>query len=63
MTVCLLFAVSTMSTLKLRITEKNGACGKLREHLEVLERETAAKLAEMDHYNKDMQVRLNMSAT
>lgn len=29
---------------------------KLREQLEALEKETAAKLAEMDQYKKDMQV-------
>ncbi|KAM9861208.1 intersectin-2b isoform 2-T2 [Aulostomus maculatus] len=47
--------VSTMSTLKLGVTEKRGTCMKLREQLEALEKETAAKLAEMDQYNKDMQ--------
>uniref|UniRef100_A0A669DCR5 Intersectin 2b n=1 Tax=Oreochromis niloticus TaxID=8128 RepID=A0A669DCR5_ORENI len=47
---------STMSTLKMSMTEKKGTCMKLREQLEVLEKETAAKLAEMDQYNKDMQV-------
>uniref|UniRef100_A0AAX7VLF9 Osteoclast-stimulating factor 1 n=1 Tax=Astatotilapia calliptera TaxID=8154 RepID=A0AAX7VLF9_ASTCA len=47
---------STVSTLKVSMTEKKGTCMKLREQLEVLEKETAAKLAEMDQYNKDMQV-------
>ncbi|XP_071368727.1 intersectin-2b [Centroberyx affinis] len=47
--------VSTMATMKRSVTEKNGACRKLREQLETLERETAAKLAEMDQYNKDIQ--------
>lgn len=51
------FLVSTMSTLKVGVTEKKGACMRLREQLEALEKETAAKLAEMDQYNKDMQVR------
>uniref|UniRef100_A0A667ZXI7 Intersectin 2b n=1 Tax=Myripristis murdjan TaxID=586833 RepID=A0A667ZXI7_9TELE len=46
---------STMSTLKLNVIEKNGSCRKLREQLEALEKETAAKLAEMDQYNKDIQ--------
>uniref|UniRef100_A0A668A8C6 Intersectin 2b n=1 Tax=Myripristis murdjan TaxID=586833 RepID=A0A668A8C6_9TELE len=45
----LLSAASTMSTLKLNVIEKNGSCRKLREQLEALEKETAAKLAEMDH--------------
>lgn len=47
-----------MSTLKVGVTEKKGTCMKLREQLEALEKETAAKLAEMDQYNKDMQVRI-----
>ncbi|XP_026233590.1 intersectin-2b isoform X2 [Anabas testudineus] len=46
---------STMSTLKMGVTEKKGSCMKLREQLEALEKETAAKLAEMDQYKKDMQ--------
>lgn len=50
------FVVSTMPTLKGSVAEKKGTCMKLREQVEVLEKETAAKLAEMDHYNKDMQV-------
>uniref|UniRef100_A0A7N6AYB1 Intersectin 2b n=1 Tax=Anabas testudineus TaxID=64144 RepID=A0A7N6AYB1_ANATE len=51
-----LFVGSTMSTLKMGVTEKKGSCMKLREQLEALEKETAAKLAEMDQYKKDMQV-------
>lgn len=47
-----------MSALKVGVTEKKGACTKLRQQLEALERETSAKLAEMDRYNKDMQVRI-----
>lgn len=38
------------------VIEKKRTCGKLQEQLEVLEKETAAKLAEMDKNNKDMQV-------
>ncbi|KAM6943444.1 intersectin-2b [Xenentodon cancila] len=47
--------VSTMSTLKATVAEKKGTCIKLREQMEALEKETAAKLAEMGQYNKDMQ--------
>uniref|UniRef100_A0A3P8S4D3 Intersectin 2b n=1 Tax=Amphiprion percula TaxID=161767 RepID=A0A3P8S4D3_AMPPE len=47
--------VSTMSTLKVGVTEKNVKCMKLRDQLEALEKETAAKLAEMDQYNNNMQ--------
>uniref|UniRef100_A0A7N6BSJ3 Intersectin 2b n=1 Tax=Anabas testudineus TaxID=64144 RepID=A0A7N6BSJ3_ANATE len=49
-----LFVGSTMSTLKMGVTEKKGSCMKLREQLEALEKETAAKLAEMDQYKKDI---------
>lgn len=49
---------TTVSALKVGVTEKKGACTKLRQQLEALERETSAKLAEMDRYNKDMQVRI-----
>uniref|UniRef100_A0A673C9U7 Intersectin 2b n=1 Tax=Sphaeramia orbicularis TaxID=375764 RepID=A0A673C9U7_9TELE len=48
--------VSTMSALKVGVKEKNTSCIKLRDQLEALEKETAAKLAEMDRYNKDTQV-------
>ncbi|CAG5853966.1 unnamed protein product [Menidia menidia] len=47
--------VSTISTLKVGVTEKRGVCIKLQEQLEALEKETAAKLTEMDRYNKDVQ--------
>ncbi|XP_040911658.1 intersectin-2b isoform X2 [Toxotes jaculatrix] len=47
--------VSTVATLKVGVTEKKSTCMKLQEQLEALEKETAAKLAEMDQYNKDMQ--------
>uniref|UniRef100_A0A673C7U7 Intersectin 2b n=1 Tax=Sphaeramia orbicularis TaxID=375764 RepID=A0A673C7U7_9TELE len=40
--------VSTMSALKVGVKEKNTSCIKLRDQLEALEKETAAKLAEMD---------------
>ncbi|XP_029281824.1 LOW QUALITY PROTEIN: intersectin-2-like [Cottoperca gobio] len=46
---------STMSTLNVVFTEKKGTCLKLREQLGVVEKDTAAKLSEMDQYNKDMQ--------
>lgn len=58
MIVLLHLVASTVSSLKVGVTEKKGACTKLRQQLEALERETAAKLAEMDRYNKDMQVRI-----
>ncbi|KAL3065306.1 hypothetical protein OYC64_015474 [Pagothenia borchgrevinki] len=46
---------STVSVLTGGVTEKKGMCLKMREQLGVLEKETAAKLSEMDQYNKDMQ--------
>ncbi|XP_058485779.1 intersectin-2b isoform X2 [Solea solea] len=47
--------VSTMSPLTVTLSEKRGTCMKLQEKLGALEKETAAKLAEMDQYNKNMQ--------
>ncbi|XP_072321594.1 intersectin-2b isoform X2 [Eucyclogobius newberryi] len=47
--------VSAVSTLKVNVTEKKGVCLKLQDQLDALEKETSAKLAEMDQYNKDLQ--------
>lgn len=47
---------SSLSTLKLTVSEKKGTCRRLQEQLETLERETAVKLTEMDKYNNDIQV-------
>lgn len=46
-----------MSTLKRSASEKDGVCRKLKQQLDALENETAAKLADMDHYQNDIQVR------
>ncbi|CAL1603896.1 unnamed protein product [Knipowitschia caucasica] len=48
-------AVSTGSNLKINVTEKKGVCLKLQDQLNALEKETSAKFAEMDQYNKDLQ--------
>ena len=45
-----------MSALKVGVAEKKGTCLKLRQQLDSLENETAAKLAEIDRYKKDVQV-------
>uniref|UniRef100_A0A8C6V048 Intersectin 2b n=1 Tax=Neogobius melanostomus TaxID=47308 RepID=A0A8C6V048_9GOBI len=47
--------VTAMSSLKLNVTDKRGVCVKLRDQLDALEKETSAKLSEMDRYNKDLQ--------
>lgn len=52
----ILCVASSSSTLKVGVTEKRGACMKLRDKLEALEKESAAKLALVDQYNKDVQV-------
>ncbi|XP_068181807.1 intersectin-2b isoform X2 [Antennarius striatus] len=46
---------TNMSTIKVATSEKQGTCLKLQQQLEALEKETAAKLAEMDKYNSDIQ--------
>uniref|UniRef100_H3DK01 Osteoclast-stimulating factor 1 n=1 Tax=Tetraodon nigroviridis TaxID=99883 RepID=H3DK01_TETNG len=48
-------SVPAVSALKVGVVEKKGTCLKLRQQLESLEKETAAKLAEMDQYKKDAQ--------
>ncbi|KAK6304783.1 hypothetical protein J4Q44_G00253690 [Coregonus suidteri] len=47
--------VSTISTLKRSASEKDGACRKLKQQVDALEKETAAKLVDMDHYQNDIQ--------
>lgn len=51
------FSVSTMSTLKVSVSEKKAMCVQLQQKLEALEKDTAAKLVQMDQFNKDMQVK------
>uniref|UniRef100_A0A665V1D1 Intersectin 2b n=1 Tax=Echeneis naucrates TaxID=173247 RepID=A0A665V1D1_ECHNA len=50
-------AATRVSTLNADVSKKRGSCMKLKEQMQALEKETAAKLAEMDQYNKDMQVK------
>lgn len=52
-----MFSVSTMSTLKVSVSEKKAMCVQLQQKLEALEKDTAAKLVQMDQFNKDMQVK------
>uniref|UniRef100_A0AAY4AC93 Intersectin 2b n=1 Tax=Denticeps clupeoides TaxID=299321 RepID=A0AAY4AC93_9TELE len=44
----------TMTTLQNNVTEKDLTCRKLKERLDALEKETAAKLADMDQYKNDI---------
>uniref|UniRef100_A0AAY4AGL2 Intersectin 2b n=1 Tax=Denticeps clupeoides TaxID=299321 RepID=A0AAY4AGL2_9TELE len=46
----------TMTTLQNNVTEKDLTCRKLKERLDALEKETAAKLADMDQYKNDIMV-------
>lgn len=45
-----------MKTLQRNMEEKDLTCRKLKEQLNVVEKETAAKLADMDQYKKEIQV-------
>uniref|UniRef100_A0A8C7FCW1 Intersectin 2 n=1 Tax=Oncorhynchus kisutch TaxID=8019 RepID=A0A8C7FCW1_ONCKI len=45
------------SSLEMELEAVDGACRDLKQQLDALEKETAAKLADMDHYLKDIQVR------
>uniref|UniRef100_A0A8K9X0D9 Intersectin-2-like n=1 Tax=Oncorhynchus mykiss TaxID=8022 RepID=A0A8K9X0D9_ONCMY len=55
--------VSTISSLKSSTSQKDGACRDLKQQLDALEKETAAKLADMDHYQKDIQVRTDQCSS
>uniref|UniRef100_A0A8K9XTT5 Intersectin 2b n=1 Tax=Oncorhynchus mykiss TaxID=8022 RepID=A0A8K9XTT5_ONCMY len=44
-------------------SQKDGACRDLKQQLDALEKETAAKLADMDHYQKDIQVRTDQCSS
>ncbi|XP_051579333.1 intersectin-2b isoform X2 [Myxocyprinus asiaticus] len=46
---------ATVTTLKRNVEEKDLSCRKLKEQLNALESETAAKLADMDQYKKEIQ--------
>ncbi|KAA0711236.1 Intersectin-2 EH domain and SH3 domain regulator of endocytosis 2 [Triplophysa tibetana] len=45
----------TVNTFKRNVEEKDLTCRKLKEQFTVLETETAAKLADMDQYKKEIQ--------
>lgn len=49
---------STTITLQKSVTDKDLSCRKLKEELDALEKEMAAKLGDMDQYKKDIQVNL-----
>ncbi|KAL7872522.1 hypothetical protein SRHO_G00075050 [Serrasalmus rhombeus] len=45
-----------VSDMKQSVSEKDLSCRKLKEQLDALERETTAKLCEMERYNRDMKL-------
>uniref|UniRef100_A0AAY4CYS8 Intersectin 2a n=1 Tax=Denticeps clupeoides TaxID=299321 RepID=A0AAY4CYS8_9TELE len=49
--------VLAVTTLKNGVCGKDLTCRKLKEQLDVLEKETTAKLSEMEQYNKELKVR------
>lgn len=50
--------VPAVSALKVGVSEAKGTCMKLRQKLGALEKETAAKIAEMDQCNNVLQVKI-----
>lgn len=50
-----------MNDLKRNKCEKDLSCRKLKEQLDALERETTAKLSEVERYSRDMKVRLSFT--
>uniref|UniRef100_A0AAZ3Q120 Intersectin 2b n=1 Tax=Oncorhynchus tshawytscha TaxID=74940 RepID=A0AAZ3Q120_ONCTS len=50
-------------SLEMELEAVDGACRDLKQQLDALEKETAAKLADMDHYLKDIQVRTDQCSS
>lgn len=48
-----------MNDVQKNKSEKDLSCRKLKEQLDALERETTAKLSEVERYNRDAKVRLS----
>ncbi|TSO67474.1 Intersectin-2 [Bagarius yarrelli] len=48
-------SASTMSTLQKSVSDKDLSCRKLKEELDTLEKEIAAKLSDMDQYKNDIR--------
>lgn len=47
---------TVVTTFQKGVTDKDLSCRKLKEQLDTLEEEMAAKLADMERYKKDIQV-------
>jgi len=45
-----------INDVKQSVCEKDLSCRKLKEQLDVLERETTAKLSQMEQYNREIKV-------
>lgn len=49
-------AAAALTSLSGSVTEKGVNCRRLKDQLDTLERETTDKLAQMEQYNKELQV-------
>lgn len=52
-----LSSAAGVNDVKNKTCEKDLSCRKLKEQLDALERETTAKLSEVERYKQDMKVR------
>lgn len=52
-----------MTTLQKSVADKDLSCRTLKEQLDALEKEMAAKLGDMEQFKKDIQVNPLMSVT
>lgn len=47
---------ATLTSLTTSVTEKGVSCRRLKDQLDILEKETTDKLAQMEQYNKELKV-------
>uniref|UniRef100_A0A8B9HJE2 Intersectin 2a n=1 Tax=Astyanax mexicanus TaxID=7994 RepID=A0A8B9HJE2_ASTMX len=58
---CVACSGAGVSDVKQSVCSKDLSCRKLKEQLDALERETTAKLCEMERYTRDMKVQLHLT--
>lgn len=52
----MIFVAVTLTSLTGTVTEKTVNCRRLKDQLDILERETTDKLTQMEQYNKELKV-------
>lgn len=52
----LCYVAATLTSLMGSATESSGNCRRLKDQLDILEKETTDKLTQMEQYNKELKV-------